>query len=159
RSGLRWGSLLGTLEFDPADLRYAGQPLTSPMVLVNDQREADGQLRVLSLSLPALDRVTADLRFVVRRSGYAARLRYRMAEAVTPDLKVVSQRSEDRPLVAGLGAVDSATPVGRPGLAEWQKILGIVEPPRRMVAGGGRVFGDVTLNGVVDALDALFIAN
>lgn len=150
--------LQGTVRFDARRLRYIGQPLAgSAFVLVNPDAAEQGQLRVVSLRLDGLSRETAELRFVVLSPTWEAGLRYELEEAATPDVRAIHA---SRPLPLTESAVAPlAGRVGRHTLQDWWRHFGLTERARRNVPGAGTVFGDVTLNGFIDVLDASGIAN
>ncbi|MBK8005417.1 MAG: hypothetical protein IPK12_16215 [Gemmatimonadetes bacterium] len=157
RDGTILAGVQGRVYFDPRALRYLGQPLTGEVfVLVNDGRAADGELRVASLRPGGLPEATADLRFLVLEAGAARSLRYVFEEAATSVGQALHQAG-DLPLKERAAPpVDDIAPRR---LEDWVVHFRLVERLRPRVAGDGIVYGDPTLNGVVDILDAAFTAN
>lgn len=150
----------GVLRFDPAALRFVGQPLTGEtMVVVGDTGAERGTLRVLSLRVGGLAPVTADLRFLVSRGGYASSLGYRM--------ELAAGSETDASLTASLlPTVELPAPAGPPprrlSVIDWAKHFGLDTAESRVhqqSAGDAALFGDLTQNGSINGLDVLAIAN
>lgn len=148
----------GELRFDPATLRFIGQPVdSSTFVLVGDTDAESGLLRIVSLRLGGLPDAAAEVRFEVKRAGYAAGLGYRFTVAAGVD------RREFRDAEVLALQVSGATAPGavhRVSLVEWAGRLGVTlsERPRINSAGDGFIYGDVTLSGNVNVLDHLGVA-
>ncbi|MDZ4862490.1 MAG: hypothetical protein SGJ01_03515 [Gemmatimonadota bacterium] len=156
--GERLAAVQGTLRFDAHRLRYFGQPLAgTAFVLVNPAAAEQGTLRVASLRLAGLSRETADLRFVVLSPAWETNLRYDLDEAVTPDVRALHGARRlplvESPFPNAAGAVSLLT------LKDWWRYFGLTERAYRNVPGAGTVFGDITLNGFIDVLDASGAAN
>ncbi len=150
--------LQGRLRFDPRRLRYVGQPLAGAvLVLVNSDAAEQGELRVVSLRLEGLPRETADLRFVVLSPSWEAGLRYQLEEAATPDVRAI-HASRNLPLTESATA-PLAGIIGRHSLRDWWQYFGWQERVRPNVPGAGTVFGDASLNGLIDVIDASTVAN
>ncbi len=147
----------GALHFSATALDYLGQPLAGDaFVLVNADRAHSGVVRVASLRLAGLDSTTADLRFEVRERDWLRRLRYRLEEAATPD-GLVLVRTAERPIAQAPPRL--AGPVAVLSLEDWWRHFGLVERAALRLPGQGTLFGDVTLNGFIDVLDASAVAN
>lgn len=152
----------GVLSWDARRYRWVGQiPLSGAPVLVNTTEVERGQLRF---------------------AGYAARGSRRMSPFVLEalDSKPVAD-IEASFLFAGDGAAveigplrASTTGTAMPdasaardiGLGEWialempdHDVAGDEEAGPRRVPGEGVIFGDATLDGVIDARDALYVSN
>ena len=159
-SGVRIGSLLGSLRFDPDRLRYLGQPFAGDAPVVVNHAEGDrGRLRMIALRLAGLDSTVAEFRFEVRRRDYLEQLRFETTEAVTPDLRVLG-RPENLPLTIASARYPGT--VSRPTVTEWAVYLGYATPATAaalMVPGQGTRYGDVTLGGGVNGLDVLAVLN
>lgn len=155
--GGRLAGVQGSLSFDPRALRYLGQPLAGDaFVLVNAGQADAGRLRAASLRLGGLSPATADLRFKVLARDWSRALRYHLEEAATPEgIRLV--RSSELPLIEAAPAADG--PVGVLSLEDWWRYFGLVERAAIRQPGQGTVYGDVTLNGIIDVLDASAIAN
>ena len=150
--------LQGTVRFDARRLRFIGQPLAgAAFVLVNPDAAERGELRVASLRLDGLSRETADLRFVVLSPVWEAGLGYELEEAVTPDVRA-KHVSRMLPLTESAVAPLVGT-VGRHTLQDWWRYFGLVERVRPNVPGAGTVYGDASLNGLIDVIDASTVAN
>lgn len=147
----------GRLWFDPRTLRYLGQPLAGDaFVLVNHARAAEGELRVASLRPGGLAEATGDLRFLVLGAAGPSSLRYELEEAASPDGRAL-HRAAALPLREV--ALPPVADIAPRTLEDWAGHLRLVERRRPHVAGDGFLYGDPTLNGAVDILDAAFTAN
>src|SRR5262245_15517112 len=79
-------TLQGVVRFDPSRLKYVGQDVRpAAMAMVNEREAARGELRVLALKVPKLDRDVATLVFEVKGAGYASGLRFALEEASTAE--------------------------------------------------------------------------
>jgi hypothetical protein len=155
-----WAGVQGWVRFDPRALRYVGQPLTGDaLILVNPSRAEQGELRLASLRVAGLARATADLRFDVLQPGYDHSLEYTLEEAATQTL-AATRRGANLPLgIDTVAPLDRQAPIRRLTLEDWLDYFGLRETARPASAGDGRIFGDVTLNGTVDIIDAFFVVN
>lgn len=160
--------LQGELRFDPARLHYLGQSVDSGIITaVNADGEGDGRLRLLSLDLSGagLRQRSVVLVFGVREPDYAASLAFRLDLAATRDLVAIRPASRGR----AVGAPDLAVPADarRLSVADWYDVLapGLAARERAAVprVPGQYVpslrYGDATLNGVINVLDAAAVAN
>lgn len=150
----------GRVFYDPRAVRFIGQPLTgSAYHVVNPDGAGQGLLRVISLQLAGLPEATADLRFEVRRAGYAAGLRYALEVATTAGLQVFD-RSDNLPLAVAPAAEDPpGTEVGLLTVEDWWRHFAISPPVRVNVPGAGAIYGDAFTDGSINALDASIVAN
>jgi hypothetical protein len=150
----------GNLRFDPGALRFVGQPLVGDaLVVVGDTGADRGTLRVLSLRVAGLAPATADLRFVVTRPGYADRLTYRMDLAATSETE---RYTVAVPLAPVLWPAPDGPAPHRLSVLDWAVHFGLDTAdagPRAQSAGDAAIFGDLTLNGTINGLDVLAIAN
>lgn len=158
-TGIRLGTLEGTVSFDPAALRYLGQPLAGDApVVVNDGERDQGRVRLIALRLAGLAPVAAELRFVVQQAGYARQLQFVPREAVTSDM-IVLRPDGTLPLSVQPALFD--TPARRLTINDWAVHLGYAPPGAAlmMAPGDGKTYGDVTLGGGINGLDVLAILN
>jgi hypothetical protein len=164
------GSLLlgvqGTVVFDPTRLWYVGQVVDDGViVLVNAEAETTGRVRLAALRPGGLPARAAVLVFAVRDPAYAASLRFEYEAAATAAVREPSSVIVE-PAVA---ASDLAVPgdARHLTLADWYEVLDPVlaraerERPARS-PGEYRLnlrYGDATLNGSVNILDAAALSN
>jgi hypothetical protein len=156
--------LQGAIRFDPALLSYVGQSTESPdLVMINDHDAGRGRVRALSLKVEGLGERTAVLVFQVKGPGYLNALRYEFELAGGRDLEIRKAN------LAGLVIVsDLSVPIaGRPTAADWSERLA----PNLWAVWHGRPsfspgqylanlkYGDANLDGSVDLLDIIYVAN
>ena len=153
--------LQGVLRFDPAKLRYVGQPLEgTTAVLVNADDSLSGTLPVVSLSLTLLEPATAELTFDILRADYLEGLSYRVVEAVTADLQVIADvRVATAPVE--MPGTPSRMPPRYLSVQDWAGHLGVAGGPAgpKRLPGQGTIYGDATLDLAINVLDALHTAN
>lgn len=154
----------GVVRFDPARLRYVGQPASAWLVMVNDGDAARGELTVLSLEALGLPDRGATLVFEVLEPGYAPGLEYRLEIAATRRLGEVREASWTGVRLEPALAVPAV--VRRLLLEDWYEILApdLARAERRPQAVPGQYvlnlrYGDATLNGAINVLDAAAVAN
>lgn len=156
----RVGGLIGSLHFDPATLRFVGQPDPErPFTIVNDGAARRGVVRVAALDVGGLVGA-GTLVFEVLAPRYAAGLTFRVEGAAAPDNAVVAIE----PAVAirvGLRArtLDTARPLTLEDWARWAGSVGGAGRGPDLVPGGSTRFGDATLDGVITIVDAFGAAN
>ena len=156
----------GELRFDPARLRYAGQPpldsIAFPFVVVNDARAGGGALRVASVNPRGLDSASAVLAFDVLASDYGTSVTYRVEAGLTVSLEPIpaDSRAVGPGVDPALKAPDSAI---RVGAAEWKRLLGPpgLRPRPNLIDSvpAGRRYGDIYAPAGVDVVDAYLASN
>lgn len=147
----------GRVHYDAQRLRFIGQPLRGEtFVLVNDADSAQGILQVASLRAGGLPQPTGDLRFLVLRDAWQAGLSYELVEAATLDARAL-HGAQAVPTTES--DVASAGAVRRLRLDDWVAFMGLGATPRLRVPGAGVIYGDASLDGVINILDAAFVAN
>lgn len=153
----------GWIHFDAKRLTYLGQPLEGDVLaLVNDSAAAEGTLRLLAIRQAGLSHQSSELVFVVRQEGYTARADVALEEAATQDLTVLT-RMAPRPDTV-FDSPRSTVPPRRLRAADWgtymlQRIGGVAPRPMPHLAGEGLIYGDATLDGVINVLDVVGVAN
>jgi hypothetical protein len=153
-------ALQGRVRYDPRALRFLGQPLMGSVLhLVNADGADRGELRVISLRLAGLDRLTADLRFEVLRSDYARGLRYELEVATTARLLTFAH-ADALPLAMVPTAPDpTGTEMRLLTIEDWWRLFGLQPVVRVNVPGAGAIYGDAYTDGSINGLDASIIAN
>ncbi len=159
-SGTTLTGLQGRLRFDPRRLRFAGQALGELLVHVREADSSRGELRIVTASTGGIPVDAITLAFTVLQPGYSRGLRFEVEEAVAP-----GPRGVRVPVHRGVvedGGLRLATIPRRLSLADWVAHLGLAASEPGILArlpGEGTVYGDVTLNGSVSALDAALVGN
>ena len=170
-NGRPLGAMQGTLYYDASRLSYVGHA-TSSFQIVNATRAESGELRIASLDAKGLPARAATLVFSVRQPDYLKGLKYKFQEAGTVDPELVFYKAN----VAGgaiAGGGDLAVPAdaAQLSLEQWQQRLAPLmlaasarpDGLRPSFSPGSLVanlkFGDATLDGNVNILDALDVAN
>ena len=161
RDGGSIAGLQGSLRFDPERLEYLGQsPVGSSVVVTNWSATDRGTLRILAIDtlLRRLD--PSVFAFRVKAAGYTEGLRFQVEGAVAP---------RGRPLAGlepplGVGEDPSLSLGAEPRrltVEDWAERLGHPRAAVRLalVPGQGTRYGDATLDGPVNILDALATAN
>jgi hypothetical protein len=165
-SGRPLAAMQGTLYFDARRLTYVGHDVGS-FQIVNNSRASSGELRVASLNAKGIPARTATLVFTVKGADYLKGVRYAFKEAGTVDPEQVYLQAK----LAGTTAGGLVVPTEAPHLTlkEWQSRLapqlagaraGGIRPnlaPGSIVA--NLKYGDATLDGNLNILDALDVAN
>ncbi len=161
------GAIQGTLRFNPSFLRYVGQDADREVsTLVNAGAASRGTLAVVTVNLAAkpLARRTAVLNFEVLGGNYASSLTYELSAAASPKNDAQYERAQfaGTSLATDLVASDAAKFMTLQDWAtavipEWVdsrngKIFGV---PGELQS--GLVYGDVSLDGNLNAFDVLFI--
>ena len=150
----------GTLRFDPGALRYLGQPLAgNAIVLVGDTGIDHGTLRSISVRMAGLEGPIADLRFEVRHRSYTKSLQWGLELAGTSDIQLTSKAA---PLPIRILPAPPGPPPRRLTAIDWAVYFGwdtLELSVKPLSAGDGTVYGDITLNGHIDGLDVLAVAN
>src|SRR5262245_7460806 len=119
------GALQGFLRYDPGSLRYVGQaPEGRTMVMLNSNRAAQGELRVLSLNVETgLPARTGTLVFEVLKPDYASSLRYEFETAGDQKAtKAITKYSVARGVLEAPDLVvpEHAVPMT---VADWNQLL------------------------------------
>ncbi len=155
------GAVQGWIHFDPARLRYVGQPAGTLPVVLTGERELDrGRLKFAVLDVHGLPEQPALFVFEVVAGGYADGVGFEPELALSREGAVLTRW----PRRAGR-VVDGAltVPAGprRLTLVDWVAYLQAEDRPGRLksFAGDGIIYGDVTLNGVVNVGDVLAVQN
>jgi hypothetical protein len=147
----------GRMRFDPLKLRFVGQPLSGDViVLVNDAETATGLLQVASLRAGGLPAVSGDLRFVVLRDDWTPGLSYELVEAATLDARPLHR---SQPLSLAESGIAPGGTARRIRLDDWIEFMRLGDGPRLRVPGDGVIYGDASLDGTINILDAAFVAN
>ncbi len=161
RTDVELAGVRGTLGFDPSRLRYLGQPgPVGPFTIVNDMEEATGRLRIASLAVPTLGAEAGTFLFEVTGPEYHSSLWYQVDEAATSNGPIRVQAGAVRGSETS-ARVDAAAPPRRLTVADWAAVAGVAAPaagPAR-VPGAATLFGDVTLDGFINIVDAYAAAN
>ncbi len=156
--------LQGSVRFDPALLSYVGQSTERPdLVMINENDAGRGRVRALSLKVEGLEERTAVLVFQVKGAGYLNALRYEFELAGGRDLEI------RKAALASLAvASDLSVPMaGRLTAADWSQRLApnlwTVWHGRPSLSPGQYIanlkYGDGNLDGSVDLLDIIYVAN
>lgn len=155
----------GELRYDPARTRYAGQRVEGgTLVMVNDADSAAGVLRLLGLALrpEGLPPRVVILEFDVLDPGYFDGLGFDFEAGATREVAEIRRATTSRARIAPDLSTGSAR---RMALDDWYALLRQTYAIDRMPAlvPGQYVlnlrYGDATLNGAVDILDAANVAN
>jgi len=157
----------GIVSFDPARLKYVGQPLTGhAMVIVNDEAAARGTLRIVSFDPAGLQTESGEMAFQVLSGGYTRGLRFSFQEAVTRDLTIIHQVDTDE--LQPLAVPASRIPPRRLTASEWVEFLGpdwlgsAAKPSAAITAyspGDASIYGDATLDGQINVDDVASTSN
>ncbi len=157
------GGLQGVVAFDPARLRFLGQVArpTSHVDFLNDAEAAVGRLVALSYSATALPPRTGVFVFEVLSEDYTRGLQYTHTIAATSDMRPILRAD-----FTGVTAAADLPPAGGArhlGLPEWAGLLRLPSTIVRAQVPGQYLldlrFGDATLDGALNVLDALYLAN
>jgi hypothetical protein len=156
--------LQGYVRFNPSRLAYVGQSTAAkPMVLVNDQNAARGELRLISVDPAGLDARAATLIFQVRAAGYTTGLQYAFEGAVSQHAEYKQASPRILTAASDLAAGEAA----RYTADDWAARLA----PEQATAAKSRpartpgqyfpnlMYGDATLDGAINVLDAVYVAN
>ena len=149
----------GILRYDPARLRYLGQPLEGDAaILVNHADTALGRLHIVSFSTRALPTIAAELGFEILRTDFAASLSLTPIEAVTTEVEMIREIRVAPPI--DVRETPSRVLPQLLSVEDWAAHFGAtrVAGPAR-VPGAGTIYGDATLDLVINVLDALHTAN
>jgi len=168
-TGRPLGAIQGTLYFDASRLSYIGHA-TSSFQIVNAARAEGGELRVASLDVKGLPARSATLVFAVRQPDYLKGLSYRFQEAGTVDPELVFYKATVANGAQAGGDLTVPSDAAQLSLAQWQQRLAPLMVATPVKAGfrpefspgslvGNLKFGDATLDGAINVLDALDIAN
>lgn len=157
-AGAPVAGLGGWLRFDPTTLRYLGQPgPEGPFTITNVADAGRGVVRTASLAMPRLPGRAGSFAFEVVREGYETGLRYDLDQAV--DARGAKLASRVAVRIAGIDPSVAIAAVPRVlTLADWAGVLGDGDGPQ-LVPGAGLRFGDATLDGVINIIDAFGAAN
>src|SRR5262245_18181052 len=152
------------LHFDPARLTYVGQSTRDAgMVLVNAQQAGRGELRLIAVDAAGLQARVATLIFQVGGADYTAGLRLQFEGAASLHGEYLAAKPRALSLAADL-PVDAAA---RYTAADWMARLA----PREYAAwqdhaqltpgqyAANLKYGDATLDGNLNVLDVVYIAN
>lgn len=150
-----------TLSWDPDALRYAGQiPVPGTATVVNDSNAVRGELVLTMLDPTDVSARETLFAFEVARGSSSAAIELKVHLLVTA-------RGVVRDAPVGVSSLDAPRlPEGeavRFGWADWAEVLGpaasITQHGPALVPGQGFIFGDTTLDGVINVLDGLYTAN
>lgn len=160
-STIRLGGVQATLWFDPGSLRYVGQiPQAGNFVAVNTSEARGGKVRLLAWSPEELKGALAAFGFDVLADDWAARVSLDLeivgsTSGIGVEAEVLKGLVEDR----SLGALGVARSVQE---EEWERLLGFsrnrVKGPETVV-GSQALVGDCRVDGIINVLDILDIAN
>ncbi len=153
----------GHLLYDPRRLKYLGQPLRGPAItLVNPALSDRGQLRMVSFASAPVPDLGAELDFQVLDAGYDRGLHFVFEKAATKDLTEISHATVPSRWDP-LDAPPLLLPPRRLTAADWTSWLVAQSPGLSRVAphvaGAGLIYGDATLDGTINVLDAVNTAN
>jgi hypothetical protein len=166
-TGRPLGALQGTLTFDASRLTYVGHDV-STFQIVNASRAGNGELRIASLDAKGLPDRAATLVFTVKQPDYLKGMKYAFKEAGTVDPEQVFYRATVTSITAGdLGVPADAVQLS---LADWEHRLtpsfsaaSVKDGLKPSFSPGSIIpnlkYGDATLDGNVNILDALDVAN
>ena len=153
--------LQGSLQFDPDRLEYLGQSPGGTGVLVTNWDATDrGDLRLLAIDTLLRRVEPAVFGFRVKAGGYAERLRFRSEGAVGAGGRPMP-RVETQAGVAEDPTLELTGEPRRLTVEDWAERMGRPRASVRVAlsAGQGTRYGDATLDGQVNILDALATAN
>lgn len=169
-TGRLLAAMQGTLYFDASRLSYVGHG-TSSFQIVNPGRAGNGELRIASLDVKGLQARSATLVFTVKQPDYLNGVKYSFREAGTVEPEAVFFKANvSNGAVAG-GDLTVPADAAQLSLAAWEERL-VPRPSASVSATGGLKpsfspgsiipdlkFGDANLDGNVNILDALDVAN
>lgn len=164
-NGKTLGALQGTIKYDPAFLKYVGQPEDrATATLVNPS--TPGLLRVGALNQAGLPETASVLVFEVLRAGYASSVGFEFQTAATAGFILSSTSRANVVKTVRADGVAAPASVRQLTLRDWQGLLVANFSPSSPISANpgdlGKVnlkYGDVNLSGGVDLSDALDVAN
>jgi len=166
-NGRPLAAIQGTLYFDASRMTYVGHA-TSSFQIVNADRASSGELRIASLDASGLPGRTATLVFAVKQPGYLTGLEYAFKEAGTVDPEQVYFKAAVSNGASAGGDVAVPSDAAELSLAQWQarlapQLFNAARGAKPSFSPGSVIanlkYGDATLDGNVNILDALDVAN
>lgn len=155
----------GRVRFDPARLAYVGQPLRGRTLVLASHRDLErGELVFVAFNEAGIAADDITFVFQARARGLVSALALEIEETVAPG-RLMPAGVSGSPTVGDLRGAWVPRGARQLVLADWIDHLGLAEDAPagraalRQAPGEGFVYGDVTLNGAVTALDAAFTAN
>lgn len=159
-------TLQGYVRFDPSRLQYAGQKVEpGAMAMLNASAAARGEIRLVALKLPQLNRQAATLVFEVKAADYARGLSFALEEGSTAE---GDQLTSANLLPLSSAAISEPVEARQMAVADWTKHLAAAgyatEPSGKasvmaFTPGAGTRYGDVNLSNTITNGDVTYLGN